>query len=174
MESTYDETLDIDEVDVTNYAGFGLRLAAWLIDLLLIGVVVAIAMGVLGVIGFSALGGAEGFEDFANSPEEVPPGMIAAMMGAYMGFIGFTMVAAWLYFALMESSYRQATLGKMAVGIKVTNMEGGRISFLNATGRYFGKIISGMIMYIGYIMAAFTEKKQALHDMMASTLVLRK
>jgi uncharacterized RDD family membrane protein YckC len=171
MESNYEDTLDLD---TTDYAGFGLRLAAWLIDGILIGVVVGVAMLILGTIGFGAMGGVGGFEDLANNPDEVPPGMIAAMMGAYFGFIGFTMVAAWLYFALMESSYRQATLGKMAVGIKVTNMDGGKISFLNATGRYFGKIISGMIMYVGYIMAAFTEKKQALHDMMASTLVLRK
>ena len=62
----------------------------------------------------------------------------------------------------------------MALGLKVTDMEGNRISFGRATGRYFGKIISGMILYIGYIIAGFTEKKQALHDIMANCLVTRK
>ena len=80
----------------------------------------------------------------------------------------------WLYFAGMESSTRQATLGKGAMGIFVTDMDGRRISFLRATGRYFAKILSALIFMIGYIMAAFTARKQALHDILASTLVLKK
>ena len=82
-------------------------------------------------------------------------------------------LCGWLYFALMESSANQATLGKMAIGIKVTDMSGRRIGFGQATGRYFGKILSSMILLIGYIMAAFTEKKQALHDMLAGCLVVK-
>lgn len=78
----------------------------------------------------------------------------------------------WLYYAGMESSERQATLGKSVMGIYVTDLYGQRISFLRATGRYFAKILSALILMIGYIMAAFTERKQALHDMLASTLVL--
>jgi uncharacterized RDD family membrane protein YckC len=84
------------------------------------------------------------------------------------------MVIGWLYFAAMESSSKQATLGKMAVGLYVTDMDGNRISFGRATGRYFGRIISGLILCIGYFMAGFTEKKQTLHDMMAGCLVLSK
>ena len=83
-------------------------------------------------------------------------------------------VVNWLYFALMESSARQATLGKMALGIVVTDLEGNRIGFGRATGRYFAKILSALILLIGFIMAAFTAKKQALHDMIASTLVVKK
>jgi len=83
-------------------------------------------------------------------------------------------VAQWLYFALMEASSNQGTLGKMAMGIKVTDTMGYPITFGRATGRYFGKILSGAILMIGYIMAAFTERKQALHDMMAGTLVVDK
>ncbi|HRU62302.1 MAG TPA: RDD family protein, partial [Bacteroidia bacterium] len=59
-----------------------------------------------------------------------------------------------------------------ALGLRVTDLNGERITFLRATGRYFGKIISGMILYIGFIMAAFTEKRQALHDLMAECLVV--
>jgi uncharacterized RDD family membrane protein YckC len=74
----------------------------------------------------------------------------------------------------MESSYLQATLGKMAIGIVVTDLEGKRISFARATGRHFAKIISGFILFIGYIMAGFTQKKQALHDLIADCLVVKK
>ena len=74
----------------------------------------------------------------------------------------------------MESSPKQATLGKMALSIVVTDLEGKRISFGKATGRYWGKIISGLILCIGYFMAGFTEKKQAFHDMMAGCLVVAK
>ena len=81
----------------------------------------------------------------------------------------------WLYFAVMESSARQATFGKAAMSLRVTNLEGQRLTFGHATGRFFAKIVSGLIpLAIGYIMAGFTEKKQALHDMIAGTLVLRK
>jgi uncharacterized RDD family membrane protein YckC len=80
----------------------------------------------------------------------------------------------WLYFAFMESSDRQATLGKMAMGIVVTDLEGNKIGFGRATGRYFAKILSALILLIGFIMAAFTAKKQGLHDMIASTLVVKR
>lgn len=76
------------------------------------------------------------------------------------------------YFALFESSRLQATPGKLILGIRVTDLVGKRISLLRATGRFFGKIVSGQILLIGYIMAAFTEKKQALHDLLASTVVV--
>ena len=83
-------------------------------------------------------------------------------------------VAVWLYFAVQESSWRQATIGKNIMGLKVTDEYGERLSFGRATGRHFGKILSSMILAIGYFMAGFTEKKQALHDMIAGTLVVKK
>lgn len=83
-------------------------------------------------------------------------------------------LVSWLYFSLMECSKKQGTLGKMALAIKVTDLSGERISFGRATGRFFAKIISGFILLIGYFMAGWTEKKQALHDMIASSLVVRK
>jgi uncharacterized RDD family membrane protein YckC len=86
------------------------------------------------------------------------------------GLLG--VVAGWLYWAGMESSARQATFGKQALNIYVTDLYGQRISFMRATGRYFAKILSGMILLIGYLMAAFTARKQALHDILANTLVL--
>ena len=80
----------------------------------------------------------------------------------------------WLYWAGMESSTKQATLGKMVHGIIVTDLEGNRILFGKASGRYFGKIISFLILGIGFVMAGFTEKKQALHDIMAGCIVINK
>ena len=87
--------------------------------------------------------------------------------------VTFSSCANWIYEAGLESSSKQATLGKMAMGLKVTDLVGRRISFARATGRHFAKILSGMILLIGYIMAGFTERKQALHDMIAGTLVQR-
>jgi uncharacterized RDD family membrane protein YckC len=92
----------------------------------------------------------------------------------FLGILVF-LILNWLYFAGMESSERQATFGKSVMSLRVTNYEGQRISFGHATGRFFAKIVSGMVpLAIGYIMAAFTEKKQALHDLIAGTLVLKK
>ena len=73
---------------------------------------------------------------------------------------------------MLSSSY-QATFGKMIFGMKVTDLYGNRVSFARATGRHFAKWLSGMIFFIGYIMAGFTERKQGLHDMLAGTLVRR-
>ena len=96
-------------------------------------------------------------------------------LGILFILIPVTIVATWLYFALMESSARQGTLGKMALGLFVTDLEGRRVSFGRATGRFFAKIITGLIpFFIGYIMAGFTAEEQALHDMIAGCLVLKK
>ncbi|MFD0671876.1 RDD family protein [Cohnella sp. GCM10027633] len=78
-----------------------------------------------------------------------------------------------LYKSLMESSAKQATLGKMLIGIKVTDEDGGRISFGRAAGRHLASILSGIILFIGFMMAGWTEKKQALHDLIAKTLVVK-
>ena len=85
---------------------------------------------------------------------------------------GLGILVWWLYFALMESSPKQATLGKMVFGLKVTDLAGNRIGFGQATGRHFGKIISMLILMGGFFMAFFTKKRQALHDMMAGCLVM--
>lgn len=81
-------------------------------------------------------------------------------------------IMSWLYFSLMESSEGRGTLGKRAFGIVVTGVSGTRISFLRATMRYLGKMLSAIILFIGYLMAPFTKKKQALHDMIAGTVVI--
>jgi uncharacterized RDD family membrane protein YckC len=150
------------------YAGFWKRFAAILIDGVLLWVVdLFLLVPFLGMLGL-------GIFTSAMNDGEPSPGMIMSIIGAYMGSLVLICIAGWLYFAIMESSVKQATLGKMALGIIVTDMNGQRISFGRATGRYFGKILSALILYVGYIMAGFTEKKQALHDIIASCLVVNK
>jgi len=105
---------------------------------------------------------------FGLSAGEGAAGMMAApTVGGLTGII-----VGWLYFALQECSAQQATLGKRALGIKVTDANGLRIGFGRATGRFFGKILSGLIFAIGFMLAGWTERKQALHDMLAGTLVV--
>lgn len=157
------------------YAGFWKRFAAYLIDALILGVASwIIILPVLGLIGIGASSMEYTEEDMMTMDDEAAAGLAAAMIGASMMLWIVIGAAGWLYFALMESSSKQATLGKMALSIIVTDINGNRLTFGRATGRYFGKILSGLILYIGFIMAAFTEKKQALHDMIAGCLVVNK
>lgn len=95
------------------------------------------------------------------------------MIGVRLGLNGVSLLVTWLYYALCESSSWQGTVGKKVCGLRVTDMNGSQINFGKATGRHFGKILSGLILGIGFIMIAFTEQKQGLHDIMAGTLVLR-
>lgn len=99
--------------------------------------------------------------------------IILLLFGAITDY-RFGFILHWLYFALLESSSKQATLGKMAIGIIVTDLNNNRISFGKATIRHFSKILSLVIFFIGFFMAGFTKKKQALHDIIADTLVVIK
>lgn len=137
----------------TNYAGFWKRFCAYFIDTIITQIVAMIVAFIFGfVIGMS--GGSE---------------VEGTIVGGIIGI-----VLPWIYYAAMESSSKQATLGKMALGIKVTSTEGEKISFGKASGRYFGKILSTFTLFIGYFMVAFTEKKQGLHDIVSGCLVLNK
>ena len=145
----------------TRYANFGQRLLAVILDAIVTGVIGGMIGMMLAVM--IGVGGS-----MSGAHDSVVFGVINLL-----GFLVGT-ATGWLYEALMVSSSYQATLGKMALGIVVTDMQGRRISFLRATGRYVGKIVSSMLLLIGYLIQPFTEKRQALHDMMAGCLVLRK
>ena len=137
------------------YAGFWKRFAAVVID----SVVLVAVSALLGWIAGTVYGQATG------SYEERTAEAIGNVVGVMVW---------WIYYASLESSARQATLGKLALRIKVVDPQGGRISFGRATGRHFAKLVSGLILMIGYLMAGFTAKKQALHDMMAGCLVVNR
>jgi uncharacterized RDD family membrane protein YckC len=138
------------------YGGFWIRVVAAIIDAILVRLILAPIGAILGLGGL-AMGG-----------------MIHPGIHLFHGpFVLLILCGSWLYEALMESSSYQATLGKMIFGMKVTDLYGNRISFARASGRHFAKILSGMILGIGFIMVGFTERKQGLHDMIAGTLVRR-
>ena len=153
------------------YAGFWLRFVAYVLDSLIIG----FAVMVLFVPFFFLMGGVSILETLPRGRvERVDPAQFMAFLSLALTLFALSSVAKWLYFAYLESGEKQATWGKQALGIYVTDLAGQRITFGRATGRFFGKIVSGLIpLGIGFIMAGFTERRQALHDMIASTLVLR-
>ncbi|MFM1770422.1 MAG: hypothetical protein RJA22_2951 [Verrucomicrobiota bacterium] len=136
------------------YAGFWLRVVAFIIDNLLLYVVYQVVLFTL---------------NFGVSVSDSAALLVAGVMGFFINILG-----SWLYHALMESSAKQATLGKMALGLIVTDMQGQRLTFGRATGRYFGSLLSSFLLCIGYLMCVWTERKQCLHDIMAGTLVVRK
>lgn len=151
-------------------AGFWLRFVAAFVDGILVGIVnYGIQIMVYLVVGIPL---AMIFQQQQAQQFGQPIDPKIAIINAGLGLL--QIIIYWLYGAFMESSDRQATLGKMAVGIIVTDLNGDRLSFGRATGRHFAKIISGCTCLIGHIMAAFTEQKQALHDIIAGCLVVRK
>ena len=152
------------------YAGFWLRFWAFLIDNVVMGI--AFVLILIPLIFLTGLGGFIG----AIHPDETFNDVgIFMLIGLIFLAATVSLVFTWLYHALMESSEWQATVGKRLLGLVVTDMAGQRLSFWRATARHFAKIITNMVpALIGYIMAGFTEKKQALHDMLAGCLVLRR
>ncbi|MBL7873054.1 MAG: RDD family protein [Cyclobacteriaceae bacterium] len=156
----------------TNYAGFGQRLVAIIIDVIIIGVVQSFVF--VPILAAAGLGFASGAENMDFSDPDQAAGMIGAIMAAAGGVWLLAIIIQVLYFTFMESSKMQATVGKLALGLKVTDLQGNKLDFTKALIRNLSRILSNFTMLIGYIIAAFTEKKQALHDIIAGTLVLKK
>jgi uncharacterized RDD family membrane protein YckC len=153
------------------YAGFWLRVLAYFIDTIILGVfAVPILIGAAMAMGIGGM--------LAGLPRNQDPfqyGMPPAFILFMMLCVCIGVFGTWLYFALLESSEWQGTAGKRALGLIVTDMNGQRVTFMRATGRHFAKIVTSFIpLGIGYAMAGFTQKRQALHDMIASCLVLRR
>lgn len=156
------------------YAGFWLRFVAYLVD----GLIIGIPTGILIVLFIVIFGGLAALHlPNLNNPNPDPAQFVAFVMAIFAALLPIILISvciSWLYFAMMESSSRQATLGKAMLSLRVTDMSGQRISFARATGRYFSKIVTNLVpLAIGWILAGFTERKQALHDFIAGTLVWR-
>ncbi len=154
------------------YAGFWLRFVAYLIDSVILGIgVIALIIPLIFLTGLAAtIGSLPHHED-----GQLSPGAIAGIVSTVFMIVAVALVVKWLYYAYLESGEKQGTWGKQALGLYVTDGAANRVTFGRASGRFFAKIISGLIPFgIGYIMAGFTEKKQALHDMIAGCLVLRR
>lgn len=156
----------------TNYAGFWIRFVAIIIDGIIISILRAfLVLPFLAMIGISF---ATGFENFdPENMEDLIP-FLATVIAAGAALALLSTIIWVLYGTFMEASKYQATVGKLAVGLIVTDLNGGKLDFSKALVRNLGKILSNFIFLIGYIMAAFTEKKQGLHDIIAGTLVVQK
>ena len=154
------------------YAGFWLRAVAFVIDSVVMGV------GIVAVlIPLFFLTGLGGVLSRIHPEGDMNDFGIFLIIGIFFMAATVSLMVTWLYHAFMESSEWQATLGKKVLGLVVTDMAGQRVSFGRSTGRHFAKIVTNLVSMgigLGYLMAAFTEKKQALHDMIAGCLVLRR
>lgn len=164
----------IDTEERLEYAGFWLRFVAYIIDYIILSIVNTIVIiPVLGALGFGFFTATDGFQHGDLADEEAI-GMIVAFISAMSSIALLTFVIQVLYYAFMQASAKQATIGKIALGLKVTDMDGNRLDFGKSLVRELCKIISYSILLIGYIMAGFTDKKQALHDIIPGTLVVKK
>lgn len=144
------------------YAGFWRRVLAWFIDALVLSAlhaVLVLASGAWLLVPWSALDGFHAYPLTRLTEAGLQP---------------FNIVLGWLYFALCEASRWRATPGKLALNLGVTDVGGRRIDFGRASGRYFGKYVSALILGIGFLLAGWTARKQALHDLMAGCCVVRK
>lgn len=146
---------------VVVYAGFWLRAVAYLLDSLVLGFVVALTI-LLPLMERGAVPTDNPWFLYQNTSRPV----LATWLLVFM--------VSWLYFASFESSVWQATPGKKLLGLRVTDLAGHRVTFTRASWRYLGKLIFGTILFFGFLFAAFTPRKQALYDMTAECLVLRK
>jgi uncharacterized RDD family membrane protein YckC len=154
------------------YAGFWLRFLACVIDSLILGA----ALMVLLVPLFFLFGGIAILESVPRHRfGGLAPGEVLGFVWLILMLVCVSTLAKWLYYAYLESGEKQATWGKQALGVYVTDLAGNRVTLGRASGRFFARIVTGLIpLGIGYIMAGFTERRQALHDMIASCLVLRR
>ena len=154
-----------------DYAGFWKRVAAYILD--------AIVLYIPNNLLIMRSMGDGAAQEAVKQTMLTAPGDAHVMMAAYSQYYAtmstpliITAVLTWLYFAVCESSPWQATLGKLALGIRVTDLEGRRIGIGRALLRYLAKFLSAFIICIGFMMAGWTRRKQGLHDMLCSTLVL--
>jgi uncharacterized RDD family membrane protein YckC len=148
------------------YGGFWRRFWSYAIDRFILGVVFT-------PVGFMVLVPMLATQSGGWTDTDLPAETIAALMGTILTVVVLALLGSWFYYALLQSSSRQATPGQMALGLRVTDLEGRRISFARASGRHFATVLTGLTFGIGYVMVLFTARKQTLHDLVAGTLVVR-
>ncbi len=147
------------------YSGFFRRAVAFMLDMLIVSIPAALVFGPMLALQTFSLGG---------SPENLTAVQASLLGATVFSWQLVTLILTWLYFAILESSNKQATWGKRLLGIKVVGADGKKIGFGRATARFFCKTLSYLFLYVGFIMAAFTSRKRALHDMIVETYVVRK
>ncbi|MGE5396779.1 MAG: RDD family protein [Chitinophagales bacterium] len=148
------------------YAGFWNRFWAWNVDAALLGII-GYLLFIIGVIFSAILAGI--FSSSPNSTPNIGDLYIAISVICTLLFL----ISHWLYYAIFECSSLRATPGKILFGLAVTNYEGQKITFGRASARFFSSILSSLLLCMGFISAAFTPRKQALHDIIARAVVVR-
>ncbi len=150
------------------YGGFWRRAVGLLVDSLVLGIPIGVLVGIAVTHGYRF-----GFHyhPHAHGAQPVLTGP-SARREALLQLVGT--VPSWLYQALLMSSGWQATVGQRLLGLRVAGLDGGRISFARASGRYFASVLSGALLLAGYFMMLFTQRRQTLHDRLAGTVVVRR
>ena len=155
----------IPEAPVFDYASFILRMVSFVVDILILGIIFKLLTWVL----FVTLSLDLRMENFFSDDHEM---IVTPLISKdFLTFFAAQMIGFWLYFALMESRIG-GTLGKLMLNLRVTGLDGRRISFKKATGHTFARILSFVPFLTGYLMAAFTDKTQTLHDILAGCIVI--
>jgi uncharacterized RDD family membrane protein YckC len=156
----------------TTYAGFWLRFLAWILDTFILSAI----QWVIIVPLFAAMGIASSFSfsDFSHLDKTDAAVLFSALMATF-GIVWFiNVIVKLLYHSFLESSKYQGSFGKLALGLQVTDLNGQKLDFGKAFIRNLCKFVSNVTLSIGYIIAGLTDKKQALHDIIAATLVVKK
>ena len=161
-----------DGPEIGVYAGLGRRFVAFIVDMILV-----VLLGLVTVAGFGMFRGLRNLFFFAvqhiPADQLTVEGTTGALVGSILAAYGILLVIVpWLYFAGFESSRSQATPGKTLMGLVVTDMDGQKPTFARTTLRFFAKFLSAIIIFIGFLMIGFTQKRQGLHDRIAGCLVL--
>ena len=147
-------------LDAPRYANFGERLVAWFID---VAILAAVRFGL--ILAFGAI--VTYFENVGQPADEVQAALA-------FGFFASLYLCAWPYYMLMEASAGQGTVGKRVMRIRVEDVDGGRATRVQTSVRFFLRLVSGLTLGFGFLMAAFTRRRQALHDIAANTIVTAK
>jgi uncharacterized RDD family membrane protein YckC len=166
------EDIPLNEKKI-HYAGFWIRFAASLLD----GIIISIPQTVIFIGVFFLVLSKSGSLDVLSDPSAIDGNLSNQQAAAIFVTFGILLLVSLIvpifYYAGMHASKWQATVGKKLLKLKVTDLQGNRISFWRGLGRYLSMVFISGIFNIGYIIAAFTEKKQALHDFIAGTIVIK-
>jgi uncharacterized RDD family membrane protein YckC len=164
---SYSQPVAYAPAQASPYAGFWIRLLAYILDRIVVGIVATPLYLVLALPTILRI------MREAEPEREPSPELVLSIIAGVSTFLIIVFVGYWLYEALLTCSTWQGTIGKRVLRLKVTDEAGNRISFGRSTGRFFAKILSTLILWIGFIMVAFTDRKRGLHDIIAGTLVTK-
>jgi uncharacterized RDD family membrane protein YckC len=172
-------TIQIEEKENhPQYAGFWIRFGAWAIDSIILGIPLLFFSNIIFALFISSM---EIPDELLMDPASINAlsdseilSLLGSLMTAFLGTMAVCIFISLFYYSLLHSSKWQATIGKKLLGLKVEDLKGNKLSFWRSLGRYIVSSLLSGILLIGFILAAFTEKKQALHDLIVGSIVVKK